>query len=540
MVNHFRPLWGQPYALTTLLTGVLAALMAIIAVWKTPRSPVARWWAIMCGCVAGWAFINVLSLLSQSPADSIWYLRLADAVALFIPVTFLHFAMHFAGRVHPPILRLGYGITGFVALTVPTPWFISTGQWKFGMWFEKGGPAFVVFAALFVILPAYGVRLMLQTARTETGVRRAQLVCLALASGLGFLGGFMWFLPALGVDIPPIGGHWIAIYCVIAAYAILRYQFLDIRVVIRKSVVYSALVTIFTLAYFTVAFVGERYFQSAWGYQSLALSLVVFAGMALVFQPLKQWLQTRVDRWWLPEPQAMARRLELLEQEVREADKAKAVGRLAAGVAHEIKNPLAAIQTFLSYLPQKRADAAFMAQFQQVVGHEVDRLQQLAQGLVDFAKPHPPQRQPVDLKTLIEQVLALTRADLADKRIQVDTAYHHNGTSLLGDAPQLSQALLNLILNARDAMPQGGTLTVTTRSTGQGVELALADTGHGIAPQDLPRLFEPYFTRKPHGTGLGLSIVQRILQDHGGTIAVDSHLTRGTIFTIHLPASVAP
>ena len=536
-MGPFRPLWEQPYALTTLATGLLATLLALVTIWKSPRAPAARCWGIMCACVAGWAFVNVLSILAVRPAASLAYLRAADAVALFVPVTFLHFSMQFTQRHRPVVLRAAYAATTAVFLTVWTPWFIgSEGQWKFDMWFEQGGPGFVAFMTLFVTLPAYGIRLLLQAAKAETGARRAQRLCLALATGLGFSGGFMWFLPAIGLDIPPIGGHWIALYGLVAMYAIVRYEFLNIRVIIRRSVVYSALVTLLTVTYATLTYIGQRYFQSALGHQSLALSVATFAAIALAFQPLQRRLQRWADRWLLPEPtEALARRLEQLEREVRDAEKHKAVSRLAAGIAHEIKNPLTALKTFLEVLPERAADPQFLAQFQRVAGQEVSRLQSLAHGLLDFAKPRPAQREPVDLRAVLDQVAALTKPDLLEKGVTLDLHCQHNGATFLGDPGQLSQAFLNLILNARDAMPKGGTLTVTTRAVGGALEVVLTDTGQGIADADLPHLFEPFFTRKPTGTGLGLSIVQQILQDHGGTIAVASTPGRGTTFTVRLP-----
>src|SRR3989338_5554946 len=477
---HPTTFWPQPYALTGLITCVLAVLLGVLVLWKGPRSPAARWWTIMCFWVAGWAYWFVQSLLSSSADVAIANLRVADACSSLIPITYLHFTMHFVGRVKPRVLQLGYGVSILLALTTFTSWYASGAQWKFGMWWEVGGPGLFLSAVFFLVVPAYGILLLLRASRESQGAKKAQLSCLLVASTVGFGEGFMWFPPAFGIDIPPLGGHLIALYCIAVMYAIVRYQFFDIRVVIRRSLVYYTLVTMLTLGYFMVAFVGERYFRTTVGYQSLVLSVAVFAGMALAFQPLKLWLQRGVDRWLLPEPKAvLTRRLEVLEAELRDADKAKAIGHLAAGVSHEIKNPLSALRTFVEALPARQGDPQFLQQFQAVARRELGRLQQLAEGLVHFAQPSATEKQPLDLRQTLDELVALVGGELAQRGITLQTRYQHNGAGLMGLPGPLSQALLNLILNARDAMPHGGTLTPQTAATPPGLGVTIAGTGQG-------------------------------------------------------------
>ena len=136
--------WSHLYALTCFATFVLAFLLAAFVLWKNPKHPAGRTWAVMCLLVASWALWNTVSLLDSTPAGSLKYLRIGDAFALFIPVTFLHFAMHFSGRMRPWALKASYLATALLAATVGTPWFVQAGQKKFGIWFEQGGPAFGV------------------------------------------------------------------------------------------------------------------------------------------------------------------------------------------------------------------------------------------------------------------------------------------------------------------------------------------------------------------------------------------------------------
>jgi len=166
-----------------------------------------------------------------------------------------------------------------------------------------------------------------------------------------------------GVEFYPLGFLPAVVSASIFAYAITRHQFIDVRVAIRKSLVYSALVTLLTVGYFGFIYVLERVFQGALGYHSLWLSLAAFACMALVFQPLKVGIQRLVDRLFFhARHEDLAQRMERLEREVREADKLKAISILAAGLAHEIKNPLTPLKTFAEYLPERGADPEFQNQ----------------------------------------------------------------------------------------------------------------------------------------------------------------------------------
>ncbi len=492
----------------------------------------------MCFLVAAWAFWNTISLLDQTAAGSLKYLRLADAFALFIPVTFLHFAMRFANRFKAGLLKISYLITGALALTVGTPLFVAEGQKKFGIWFEVGGPTFLAFAILFVLLPAYGIYLIYQTARAASDkTKQAQFFSLFFACALGFGGGFMWFLPAFNINIPPIGGHLIALYCVIVLYAIVRYRFLDIQLVIRRSLVYSILITLLTTSYFGLVYLIERIFQNSIGYKSAWISILSFGLMALVFQPLKSAIQKLVD--WLvfrSTQEELGKRMELLEQQALLNEKLKAVSTLAAGMAHEIKNPLTILQTYAQFIPEKRHDDAFITTLQETLSSETRRIQQIVQDLLDFAKPKPPRMQPVDLAGLIQSTTNLFSGEFIKRKVNCEVHCDLNGALLQADRDQLRQVLINLVQNALDAMPAGGKLSIQgTVIPDEAVVLKISDTGEGIPKHLLPKIFDPFVTGKETGNGLGLTMVYSIVQAHRGTIQVDSTPEQGTTFTLRFP-----
>ena len=346
----------------------------------------------------------------------------------------------------------------------------------------------------------------------------------------------MWFPPCFGIDIPPLGGHIIALYCVAIMYAILRYQFLDIQVVIRRSLVYSILVTLLTAGYFGLIYGVERIFRTTFGYQSIWLSVAAFALMALAFQPLKIWIQRLVDWVIFRVPQEeLVKRVERLEQEAFQTEKLRVISTMAAGMAHEIKNPITSIQTFAEFIPEKQKDPEFLKKLHEVLSSETRRIQGIVQEVLDFAKPKAPQLKPVDLGRLISSTVDLLSSELLKRHIKWQVDCQHNGATLPADPNQLRQVLINLIQNAADAMPPGGSLTIATKTNDGYLELAISDTGQGIPKEALAKIFDPFFTTKENGTGLGLAMVHSIVKAHHGTIHADSQPGQGTTFTVRLP-----
>jgi PAS domain S-box-containing protein len=240
-----------------------------------------------------------------------------------------------------------------------------------------------------------------------------------------------------------------------------------------------------------------------------------------------------------------------LEQEVRQAEKLAVVGQLAAGIAHQIGTPLNVISGSAEYLMMGWGTDKPRPQELEIIVAQTDRITKLIQQLLNFARPTRMELQPVKLNDLLREVLGLTEHQIVKERITLRAELQSDLPAILGDANQLEQAFLNVVINAWHAMPAGGTLTLRTRATPAadrvrrggrpapgGVEVTIADTGTGIPPEHLPRIFDPFFSTKGvgKGTGLGLAISRRILEDHHGSIQVVSEVGRGTTVTIRLPA----
>jgi len=232
---------------------------------------------------------------------------------------------------------------------------------------------------------------------------------------------------------------------------------------------------------------------------------------------------------------------ELVAQRERlvQAERVAAWRELARRLAHELKNPLFPLQITIENM--QRARQGYPDQFDEVFREgtatllaELGKLKQIIARFSDFAKMPAPEMQPVDFNRLLSETVKLFEPQLAQARIAPRTELDPQLRPVQADPEQMTRVLRNLILNAIDAMPQGGALTLRTTVLGTGLRVEVSDTGQGLTPEECARLFTPYYTTKTHGTGLGLAIVQSVISDHQGRISVESEPGKGATFRIEL------
>jgi two-component system NtrC family sensor kinase len=231
---------------------------------------------------------------------------------------------------------------------------------------------------------------------------------------------------------------------------------------------------------------------------------------------------------------------------VARTEKLAAVGRLAAGVVHEINNPLATIAACAEALETRVAEGTFgqsaevedLREYLSLIRSEAFRCKTITNGLLDFSRNRAGQHAPVELGELLAAAARLLRHQKRSRNVEIEVDAPADVAAVSGDAGQLQQAVIILAENAIDAMPQGGTLVLRARNEGAGVRVEVCDTGVGIPQENLARIFDPFFTTKEvgQGTGLGLAVCYGIVTEHGGRVAVDSVVGRGTTFTLVLPS----
>ncbi len=229
-----------------------------------------------------------------------------------------------------------------------------------------------------------------------------------------------------------------------------------------------------------------------------------------------------------------------IEQQLRRAERLAEVGTLAAGMAHEIGTPMNVILGRAEQLMRKTEDETTRRGLATITA-QVERITKIMNQLLTFARRKPGERRPVNLGQSVEECLEVLQDRVRRRRITVESHFETtlHPVHVHGDPDEMSQVVLNLLINAIHAMPDGGTLRIALERVNSHVKMVVADTGHGIAEEDLPKIFDPFFTTKEagQGTGLGLTVVHNIVQEHGGTIAVESKPGKGTTFTIMLPTA---
>ena len=232
----------------------------------------------------------------------------------------------------------------------------------------------------------------------------------------------------------------------------------------------------------------------------------------------------------------MTQKLSEARLQLFQSDKLASLGRLAAGVAHEINNPLTGVLTYSSYLLKRTEDRPEIQEDLKVIVRETLRSREIVKSLLDFARQSMPRKAEADLNEVIERAAAVVANQLALKKVRLVRNLDPAIPKAVVDANQLQQVFINLLVNASDAIgPEGGTITVSSAAKDGAIELKFADTGCGIPADKLSRIFEPFYTTKGQkGTGLGLSIVWGIVNNHNGTISVDSKVGSGTTFTIRM------
>ncbi len=523
-----------------ILSSSIILSVGIYAYLKNRKNLINKNFFVFCVAFSIWQFCYGISYLQIDKSLAQLWLKIGYTGVIFAPTTYCAFNLAFLGEKIDKVLKLiNYPIALFFVYLL---WFtnlFTDGVFDyFWGYYPKAGNWHPYFMLHFAIIAFISLSLLIRKMLTfkHSPLDHIRYKYATIASVFAFSGGYD-FIPNYGIEIYPIGWIFADTFIGLIAYSIIKHNLMELNIVLKKSIVYSTLIAIITIFYLIAVVLFENIIKNSIGYSSMFITMLIIFIIGIAFIPLRNKIQDLVDKiFFKATPIELAQQNEMLLKEVSEKERFKKVATLASGMAHEIKNPLTAIKTFTEYLEKHKNDPDFYTKFSKIVGKEVDRIDDLVHQLLEFSKPFPIELKQSDIVKLVDDTLAFLDSQFLKSNITVEKVYDLSNPILVNmDPVQIRQVIVNIFINAAEAMKFGGILTVTISTAKNQVIISTRDTGSGIAPEDLKHIFEPFFTKKDNGTGLGLSISYGIIEKHKGKIEVKSAVGIGTEFKIKLP-----
>jgi len=519
--------------------------------------------------VAVWCLGQALGEIVLTKEEVFFWTRVNIGAAILIPPFFLGFILSFLEKLKAERWTLFLAAGGSILLLALdfTPFMVQdlrpAAGYRFWPVFSFGYLLFAVFLALVFL---YGFYKLSVAYASASGRKRDQILYVLLASFIGIGGGATNFAPIFGLNFPALAHYSMPLYLLLTIYAILEHQLLDIRVVIKNSLVYILLTATLLGSYFILTFA----LREVPGLNAASLAVFLALGLALIFDPLRRRLQDLLDRLFFKEKYQHQQAIEklsaaavtifdadelkeLLRRTVRDLlgvdlveikdlpalklsipvisrgnklgyinlgaksseeeysegelrtlntlanqmagalenaalyrqmlqnEKMAALTQLSAGLAHEIKNPLASLKGMTQSLPENIHDPQFMKDYMEIIPRQLDRINKIVENLLKIGKPKAYARSELDLTQILEEILKLAANRCQQNGIKVSQSLE-SGLCLEGDHEALTQAFMNLILNAIDSMPDGGELKIEAKKFGDRIGVIISDTGTGIRP----------------------------------------------------------
>jgi len=573
------------FAISGLFVFISNLFSALIFLPYSKGNTCARLYAVYCFIASIWGISSFFIAISVVKESALLWWQIGYFAVIFCPILYLHIiSVHIKNLKKLFLVKslylIGAGIFVYEIL-FPKLFFGDLvkmfDQYFQILFFNQHNLLWISFYLSFWwIVISYGLVIFYNNFKQMDGPQKVSAKYFIIGSIVGWLGGHFQFPAYFNIKLYPISNFLIGIYPLIMGYGIIRYQMLDIKIALQKGLVYSILVALITGGYSILVSTAGNLFQGMTNSQSFLLNTVFIFFVALLFNPVREWIQHILDKKFFHGTlESLERESQRLQQELFQKEKLAYVGQLASSVVHEIRNPLATIKTYLEYLPKKYDQADFKAKFERLIPQEINRVEKIVNQLLGLARQRKLNLQPLDINALIDNTLELLENNFRTKNIHIDKEYEP-GAIITGDEELLKQVFLNLFLNATQAMDEEGVLTIkvgidkeglkdfgikgfkgNTKDGSNGVEsnpqflkssnpqilkssnpyvvITITDTGCGIPPEQLNKLFTPFQTTKEDGIGLGLSITKEIIEQHHGSIQVESREGEGTIFIIALP-----
>jgi signal transduction histidine kinase len=375
--------------------------------------------------------------------------------------------------------------------------------------------------------------LILFTARRTSGPEKRRFLYLSAACSAAFLLSLADLFQHLHGAFPPLSNIFIAVLLYFVLMFVTHPQTAELREIMARTLFLAIITVTATLMAWAILLLFARGATPPFTHLMVASFLIVIA-----IEPLREILKKLIG-FLYPDSREFLQSLFAFDEKL-EREKSLLLEEMAPVFAHEIRNPLGSIKGAAQYLRSEVASEE-NRKLVDVIIEEVNRLNRVVSQFLNFARPYQPDLKPLDINRVVERATDVIRANVLSERIAIQMDLRPGLPPVRADAEQLIQVILNIAMNAIEAMPEGGTLTLRTRriesDEGNTVAVAIRDTGPGIRRDDLKNIFKPFFTTKERGVGLGLAISQRIMRGHGGHIRAKSIPGKGSIFYIRVGIS---
>lgn len=520
------------------LTGIICALFVF---FHRPQTPLKFIWSIFGLLVSAWSLGLFLVFTAHSAEVALYWARILNHVAIFIPVLLLHFVLLLTGRYEAKqkaLIASYVLVVLYYALAILFPHYYIPSVSPKGVFafYPDAGSLYYIFPFLFLGMVIYAMAVLYDSYRKASSARQNQYKYFFYSTLIGIFGSSTTFLPVFDVPIFPYGVIAAPLYNLLVAYIIVKHQLMDIRLVIRKSLIYTVLISIITLVYIVGVYLLQRLFQEALGFQSSVSAFTMLIVIAVFFIPLKSFVESFIEKYLFRASYLqMAKQNDYLRQEVLRAERLKTLAQMSQKLIIELRNPLTALVGYGHQLPRRLNDPTFLQKFVLVFDKEIKRINTVVEQLGEFSQPKTLEVHDENIVEIMSQIVERVTPKAQSLNVTLYKYFDENQKIILPlDAQAIRQALRDILVFSLKTMPDGGQLWVGIDVLESMVELSIKDTGKGFHKEDLVKLFDPLFSSEEDE--ISLSATQAAIQNHGGKILVESEEGVGTEFVVQLPA----
>jgi len=532
------------FAISGILGFLVGITCSVFVFFNKPRTPLKILWSCYGMGIALWGF-GAFSLFSSTKYQTaLFWGRVMNLDAIFVPAIFFHLVILLTNTYEQykksVIIYYCIFILYELAIILLPQYYIPSVSAKQGfMFYPDAGPLYYLFPFFLFGTMTHGCVILHKSYQKASAIKRNQYKYFLWITAICLGGASTALFPVFNIPIYPFGVWLTPFHDVGIAYIIIKYHLLDIRIIIRKGLIYTILASFITLFYLVAVYSLEKLFHSVIGYHSIMGSICAMVFIAFLFIPLKDYIQSFVDKYFFKASYAqMIEQNDLLRQQSVRAQRYQMLSELSQKLITELRSPLTVLVGYEHFLPKRINDHEFLNKFVDVYHKELQRLQALVKQLSDFSESKPLNLHNINVIELMDELVAHLSENLQRNDVKLFKYYNEQADLMINaDREQLKRALYVFLTYSIKSTPAKGQIWVGMEESMEGLEISIKDTGNGLSPEELSRIFDPLFSvsKGEDDTNVPLAQAQNIITHHSGKVMVESQVNVGTEWIIQLP-----